>query len=64
MICGCMSCLNLCYVLLPELHPLSEAFKLLLQVPEGAEGKVGVTGSGKGLTEYRLAGKHQFNQEE
>jgi len=33
---------------------------LKLQVPDGHEGKVGVTGSGKGLTSYAKQGKHQF----
>lgn len=35
-----------------------------VQVPEGNDGKVGVTGSGKGLTSYAKQGKHQFQIDE
>jgi hypothetical protein len=35
-----------------------------MQVPDGVTGKVGVIGSGRGLTDYQKAGKHQFSTDE
>jgi len=32
----------------------------MFKVPEGASGKVGVIGSGKGITEYAKRGRHEF----
>lgn len=44
-----------------DIHPRSMPLLLLLlfQVPDN--GKVGVIGSGKGLTEYKKQKRHEFN---
>lgn len=35
----------------------------MFKVPEGTEGKVGVTGSGQGMTEYETRKRHEFQGE-
>jgi survival-of-motor-neuron-related-splicing factor 30 len=36
----------------------------IFKVPDGTAGKVGVVGSGKGVTEYQKRGKHQFQEDD
>lgn len=33
----------------------------IFKVPEGVKSKVGVVGSGKGMTDYQRQGKHEFS---
>lgn len=34
----------------------------IFAVPDNPDAKVGVIGSGQGMTDYRSAGRHDFNQ--
>lgn len=36
----------------------------IFAVPDGPDAKVGVIGSGKGMTEYKNANRHDFNDQD